>query len=377
MDRKGYRPYLIGTATGAVLVVLGLSMARSDDFLRLPQSQLSNTEVNALYVRSVSVNSQSDLLCSRGANVYVCAGYCPWSNLASKKLVSCTFLPRIPHPDFIKHGIYCTPYPDQCPTYNAWLKDKLPPTLQHIQKIPDYLLSNFTLNYSISVGYGAHQFRATDTYPANWTVSLISTFQEKVRAREAFGSYFNKDIYPALDKYASLAVRDKKCAVIGTEIPWIEAALLEYNASRVVTIEYATIYSTVPRLFTVTPDKFAQEQQNGGDQRQLFDSIWSYSSIEHDGLGRYRDPLNPYGDLQTMIKLTCILKPGGFLFLSVPLNIYDHIAFNLHRLYGPVRLPLLYRHFHIIEVLEGKMAQQAGDYGSQPFVVLQNKLGCQ
>jgi hypothetical protein len=377
MDRKGYRPYLIGVAAGAVLVFLGLSMATNHNCRRLTPSQISSIVVDALSVRSASLNSQSDLVCPVSVNVYVCAGYCPWSNLVSKKLVSCTFIPRVPHPDFVRYGIYCTPHPDHCPTYNAWLKDKLPPTLQHIKKIPDHLLSNFTLNYSISVDYDAHQFRATDTYPANWTVSLISALQGKVRAREAFGSYRNKDIYPALDKYASLAIRDKKCAVIGTEMPWIEAALLEYNASRVVTIEYATIYSTVPRLFTITPEVFAQEQETGGDQRQLFDSIWSYSSIEHDGLGRYRDPLNPYGDLQTMAKLTCILRPGGFLFLSVPLNVRDHIAFNLHRLYGPIRLPLLYRHFQIVEVLGWKMSKQRGYADSQPFVVLQNKLGCE
>ncbi|CAF4695735.1 unnamed protein product, partial [Rotaria socialis] len=101
-----------------------------------------------------------------------------------------------------------------------------------------------------------------------------------------------------------------------------------------------------------------------------------YSSIEHDGLGRYRDPLNPYGDFQTMIKITCILKPGGLLFLSVPLNSHDFIQFNLHRLYGPIRLPLLYRHFHVVEVLGSGMANRHGDYDIQPFVVLQNKIGC-
>jgi len=28
----------------------------------------------------------------------------------------------------------------------------------------------------------------------------------------------------------------------------------------------------------------------------LFDMVFSFSSIEHDGLGRYGDPLNPNGD---------------------------------------------------------------------------------
>ena len=31
-----------------------------------------------------------------------------------------------------------------------------------------------------------------------------------------------------------------------------------------------------------------------------FDSVVSFSSIEHSGLGRYGDPLDPDGDLKTM-----------------------------------------------------------------------------
>ena len=236
-------------------------------------------------------------------------------------------------------------------------------------------MSNFTLNHSIPVDFGSHDFRTQDTWPANWTIELIETFRSQVRARAAFGSYNNRDIYPALDKYATQVVKDKKCAVIGTENPWIEAALLEYNASSVTTIEYATIYSSVPRLSTITPMDFAKRQQSGGNQRQFFDSVWSYSSIEHDGLGRYRDPFNPYGDFQTMVKMSCILKPGGLLFLGVPISAVDYLQFNLHRVYGPVRLPLLYRNFHVVEVLSSHIGQGSNDL-VQAFVVLQNKVGC-
>jgi hypothetical protein len=339
------------------------------------QPKLSAIEPD-VYGRLVSASGSTDPPCERTRNVYACSGYCPWANTRDNELVSCSFLPRIPHPHFIKYNIYCTPPADQCPTYNAWLKDDLPPTREHIKRIPDNLLSNFTLNYSIPVDYGSQQFRTEDTWPANWTYNYIEKFRLQVRARVAFGSYENKDIYPALDKYASLAIRNKKCAVIGTENPWIEAALLEHNASSVTTIEYATIYSNVPRLLTITPLELNRNQQNETIERQLFDSVWSYSSLEHDGLGRYQDPLNPYGDIQTMTKITCILKPGGLLFLSVPLNVQDFIQFNLHRVYGPVRLPFLYRNFHIVEVLGPGMSTQNGDAFVQPFVVLQNKLGC-
>ena len=372
MDKQ-YQTYMKIVIVLSIVIILFISKRQKSVIVSLVT--LSPAELHT-YARTLSINGSTDPPCTRTQHIYVCSGYCPWTNTDNNELVSCSFLLRIPNADFVKYNIYCTPDSDQCPSYNAWLKDNLPQTLQHIKKIPDDLLSNFTLNYSVPVGYNDQQFRTDDTWPANWTVDFIEKYRKQVRAREAFGSYGNKDIYPALDKYASSAIKDKKCAVIGTENPWIEAALLEYNASSVTTIEYATIYSSVPRLFTITPLDFAKNQENEKDRRQLFDSIWSYSSIEHDGLGRYRDPLNAYGDLQTMVKLSCILKPGGFLLLGVPLNTQDFIQFNLHRLYGPIRLPLLYRNFHVVEMLGTEMSKRSGHDGVQPFVVLQNKLGC-
>ncbi len=153
-----------------------------------------------------------------------------------------------------------------------------------------------------------------------------------------------------MEAYRELAVRNKTCAVIGSEYPWIEAALLEFEAATVTTIEYNRIITDIPNLLAITPGMFAaaQERHAIDGKLRLFDSVWCYRSLEHDGLGRYTDPINPYGDFQTMIKISCMLKPGGLLFLDVPTNKYDAIHFNLHRLYGPIRLPLLYRYFHLV-----------------------------
>ena len=95
------------------------------------------------HVGSLHINGSRDPPCPLNPNIYVCSGYCPWHNTQNKQLVTCNFLPRISHPDFVKHNIYCIPYPDHCPTYNAWLKDSLPLTRQLIKRIPDHLLSNF------------------------------------------------------------------------------------------------------------------------------------------------------------------------------------------------------------------------------------------
>ena len=44
-----------------------------------------------------------------------------------------------------------------------------------------------------------------------------------------------------------------------------------------------------------------------------------YSGIEHDGLGRYGDPVNPEGDISAAREMWLHVRPGGMLFLAVPL----------------------------------------------------------
>ena len=43
----------------------------------------------------------------------------------------------------------------------------------------------------------------------------------------------------------------------------------------------------------------------------------TFSSLEHSGLGRYGDQLNPWGDLITMAKAWCVVKPGGQALVGV------------------------------------------------------------
>jgi len=63
---------------------------------------------------------------------------------------------------------------------------------------------------------------------------------------------------------------------------------------------------------------------------QAYDAILSFSSLEHSGLGRYGDELNPWGDRQGVARAWCMTKPGGKLALGVEAG-DDTIAFNAHR----------------------------------------------
>jgi len=57
--------------------------------------------------------------------------------------------------------------------------------------------------------------------------------------------------------------------------------------------------------------------------------------VEHIGLGRYGDPIDPDGDLKAMDELMRVLAPGGHLYFVVPVG-QPSIRFNAHRIYDPV-----------------------------------------
>lgn len=56
--------------------------------------------------------------------------------------------------------------------------------------------------------------------------------------------------------------------------------------------------------------------------------------VEHIGLGRYGDALDPDGDLRAMDELQRVLAPGGLLLFAVPITGKPRIRFNGCRLYS-------------------------------------------
>ena len=56
-------------------------------------------------------------------------------------------------------------------------------------------------------------------------------------------------------------------------------------------------------------------------------------TIEHIGLGRYGDPIDPTGDLKGLDELKRVVKIGGSLLLVVPVG-RPKIMFNAHRIYS-------------------------------------------
>lgn len=63
----------------------------------------------------------------------------------------------------------------------------------------------------------------------------------------------------------------------------------------------------------------------------FIDSLSSLCVIEHIGLGRYGDPVDSWGSEKAIKELKRVLKPGGNLLISVPIDEECRVYFNAHR----------------------------------------------
>ena len=67
------------------------------------------------------------------------------------------------------------------------------------------------------------------------------------------------------------------------------------------------------------------------------DSISCLHALEHFGLGRYGDPIDPFGHISGLKNISKILKKNGLLYLSVPIGV-ERVEFNANRVFNPKAL---------------------------------------
>jgi len=149
----------------------------------------------------------------------------------------------------------------------------------------------------------------------------------------------------------AIGVEGKTVLVIGTQQPWAEAVLFTKNPKFVMTLEYGSFRSEFPNHEFVTPKMFRDRYTAG--TLPMFDLIVTYSSVEHSGLGRYGDALNPWGDILTIARAWCVTTDNAKLMIGVPVGGKDLIQFNAHRIYGPVLYPYLVTNWKFIWSSQG------------------------
>ena len=62
-----------------------------------------------------------------------------------------------------------------------------------------------------------------------------------------------------------------------------------------------------------------------------YESVSCLHALEHMGLGRYGDPINPFGHYLALQNLAKLLAKNGTLYLSYPFGANSRIEYNAHR----------------------------------------------
>lgn len=176
----------------------------------------------------------------------------------------------------------------------------------------------------------------------------MEIYEQMVRSGESLG-YGDLTLAAKTAEYERY-IRGKSVVVVGTISPWIEAIASVVGARKVTTLDYTRKHHQNLKFEWIHVYDFLDHHWRTRELEN-YDAAMSFSSIEHAGLGRYGDALDPNGDINAVRQVHCMLKPGGLFILGLPSSKdgSSYIEFNAHRVYGTKRLELLFRGWKLIE----------------------------
>ncbi len=140
------------------------------------------------------------------------------------------------------------------------------------------------------------------------------------------GHYFHQDLLVA----QFILAKNKKHVDIGSRIDGF--------VSNIASSRPIEVWDIRSLKASDHPNIIFRQMDLMGDIKHLEGTITSLSclhALEHFGLGRYGDPINPNGHLIGLNNMIKLLKSEADFFLSIPLDIKNTVQFNAHRTFNP------------------------------------------
>lgn len=160
----------------------------------------------------------------------------------------------------------------------------------------------------------------------SWPMTALPVLADRFEeAGTAGDQYFQQDLHVAK---LVLAADPPRHVDVGSRIDGFIAHLLMFRSVEVVDVR--PLESTIEGLTFVQGDGTTMDGFADGS----IPSLSSLHAVEHFGLGRYGDPLDPEGSAKALAAFERVLAPGGRLYLSVPVG-RRRIDFNAHRVFDP------------------------------------------
>jgi SAM-dependent methyltransferase len=169
---------------------------------------------------------------------------------------------------------------------------------------------------------GAEPLRLADAYPQLRDRTLTTPYDPH---------YFHQAVWTM----ERLAGRQPSMHVdVGSDVTFVGMASA---LTQVTFVDIRPLPVELPRLHPVAGDVA------GGLPFEMasVESLSCLHVVEHVGLGRYGDALDPLGTQKAVRELARVIAPNGDLYLSLPVG-RPRVCFNAHRIHAPR---------HVIEML--------------------------
>jgi hypothetical protein len=150
--------------------------------------------------------------------------------------------------------------------------------------------------------------------------------EHKEKSSAVIKHYFNQDLLVASYIYKN---NPKKHVDIGSRIDGFVA--------HVATFRKIEVFDIRDNNFQFKNIKFKRKDISKIDNGLInyCDSLSCLHTLEHFGLGRYGDQLDPNGHIKGFKNLVKILKTGGTLYISFPISDKNVTYFNSERSFNP------------------------------------------
>lgn len=208
------------------------------------------------------------------------------------------------------------------------------------------------------IAIGARRIRDSIRY-----VRYLSAYRDFKQCLQKTSNRFEmkfSDQWPCLDDRITTTTFDRHYVF---HTAWAARVLKKINPERHVDISSSLFFCSIVSSFI--PIDFydyrpvelnlSQLQSRHADILHLPFADSSVSSlscmhvVEHIGLGRYGDSIDPDGDLKAIAELRRVLAVRGALLFVVPLGSRPKIMFNAHRVYNYDQVLTCFEGFELVE----------------------------
>jgi len=205
-----------------------------------------------------------------------------------------------------------------------------------------FLKKNFLFfhQFLYNIGFDARRFIALRYYPRYLSelykfkklggkvsnkYKILTDYNDQAGSVESH--YFHQDLLVAQFIYNN---KPNRHIDIASRIDGFVAHIASFRSIEVLDIRDMD----TPKIKNIEFFKKDLMNKSTADQ-EITDSISCLNAIEHFGLGRYGDPIDPVGYIKGYNNIIRMLKPDGRLYISFPIGKKNEVHFNAHRIFHP------------------------------------------